>query len=280
MILGLSLISMLRRWFIVVPGLLAAVALAAGAWFVVPATYQRTATLLLVPGAGTVPEEGNPYFYLGGLTQAADVLVRAVGSENTRRDIKDQYPGVAVQVTRDPTTAGPVIVLVAEAENDADAGSVLALLVKRAGDDLRDLQAVDRILPSDRIQVRAVSIDDHSTLRDRTRMVVAAGVGAFVVLLTVLAAAVVEFRANRRSRPDLVSGDERDERQSRSSLPSVLLRRSRPNSAPEKTSERGDPEEQVGPRRARRAADAASDANREPGEPVGVDSETEARQTV
>lgn len=207
MIFGLSLKSLLR-WRIVLPGLLVAVALAAGTWFAVPPTYQRSATMLLVPGAGSVPDEGNPYFYLAGLTQAADVVVRAVGSDNVRRDVEVRYPGVTSEVTRDPATAGPVILMVVDAPTDAEAAAVVDFLVQRAGDDLRDIQAADRILPSYRIQIRPISIDDHSTLRGRSRVVAAAAVGMLAVGCVALVAVVVELRSRRSSR---VGADEAEE---------------------------------------------------------------------
>lgn len=197
MIFGLPLRS-LWRWYVIIPGFLLAVALAIGAWLAVPPTYQRNATLLLVPGAATVPEDGNPYFYLAGLTQAADVVVRAVSSENVKRDIADQYPGVGFQVTRDPTTAGPVISVVVDAPNDAAAEAVVASLVERAGDDLERLQAEDNILPSYRIQLRAVAVDDHSTMRERTRLVAAAGVGALAMGAVGLLAVILAVRASSR----------------------------------------------------------------------------------
>lgn len=196
MIFGLPLRS-LWRWYVIIPGFVVAVALAVGAWLAVSPTYQRNATLLLVPGAATVPDDGNPYFYLAGLTQAADVVVRAVSSENVKRDIADQYPGVSFQVTRDPTTAGPVISVVVDAPDDAAAEAVVASLVGRAGNDLERLQAEDNILPSYRIQLRTVAVDDHSTLRERTRLVAAAGVGALTLGAVGLLAVILAVRATR-----------------------------------------------------------------------------------
>lgn len=214
MIFGLTL-RWLWRWYIIIPGILVAAALTAMTWFVVPPTYQRTATLLLVPGAGTVPDEGNPYFYLGGLTQAADVVVRAVGSENLRRDIKSRFPGVAVQVTRDPTTAGPVILIVVEAADDESAAAVQNELVQRTSEDLRDLQKADRVPSSDRIQVRSVAIDAQGTLRNRSRMVLAAGVGIFTLALLVAVSVLVEIVSSARSRGRSIRANEAAERSDR-----------------------------------------------------------------
>ena len=68
------MVSLGRRWYITLPGLLLAGLLAFGAWYVVPPSYQRSASEFLVPGTGSLPENANPFLYLSGLSQVADVL--------------------------------------------------------------------------------------------------------------------------------------------------------------------------------------------------------------
>ena len=55
-----SLRGLLRRWYITFPGLILAVAVGLGAWLFLPVTYERSATQLLLPGAGNVPTKANP----------------------------------------------------------------------------------------------------------------------------------------------------------------------------------------------------------------------------
>ncbi len=188
----------LWRWYIVVPALVIPAALAVSAWFLVGPTYERTATLLLVPGVGTVPDEGgNPYFYLSGLTQAADVVVRAVGSENVTRDVERQFDGVQVEVSRDPTTAGPVILVVVDGATDAETAAALQFMVERTRTDLLNLQVSDRVARSNQIQLRPITIDDHSTVRQRTRLVATVGLAGFSAVLVVFIAAVLQIVRNR-----------------------------------------------------------------------------------
>jgi hypothetical protein len=189
-----------HRWYITVPSLVLAALLAGAAWMLVPPMYERTASQLLVPGAGTVPARGNPYFYLSGLTQAADVIVRAVGSENVVHEIDSSFTGVEIEVTRDPSTAGPVILIIVDAPSDADAAAVLTILVQRTKVVLEDLQASDSVAPSDRILVQSISIDKQGILRQRNRIVATAAVGAIVAILGLLVAALVDGLSARRRR--------------------------------------------------------------------------------
>jgi len=199
-----------HRWYITVPSLVLAALLAGAAWMVVPPMHERTASQLLVPGAGTVPARGNPYFYLSGLTQAADVIVRAVGSENVVHEIDQSFDDVEIEVTRDPSTAGPVILIIVNAPSDADAAAVLNILVQRTKVVLEDLQASDNVAPSDRILVQSISIDKQGVLRQRNRIVATAAVGAIVAILGLLLAALVDGLSARRRRrlgdPDTTDG--------------------------------------------------------------------------
>ncbi|MHB1010902.1 MAG: YveK family protein [Propionibacteriaceae bacterium] len=192
--------SLWRRWYITFPGLLVAGLLAVGAWFVVPPSYERSASQFLLPGTGTVPESANPFLYLNGLTQAADVIVRAVGSRNVVHELEQSYPGVEVEVIRDPSTAGPVILITVNARSDADAAQVIDILLKRTQTELEDLQAGYSVAPSDRISVQTITIDHQGTARQRTRLVATVGVFAGVAILAILLAVVVDGLANRRRR--------------------------------------------------------------------------------
>ena len=94
--------SLWRRWYITFPGLLVAGLLAVGAWFVVPPTYERSASEFLVPGSGSLPQNAtNPFLYLNGLTQAADVLVRALGSNNVASEIPVSYTHLTLPTNRE-----------------------------------------------------------------------------------------------------------------------------------------------------------------------------------
>jgi hypothetical protein len=192
--------SLWRRWYITFPGLLIASLLAVGAWFVVPPSYERSASEFLVPGSSPVPGIANPFLYLNGLTQAADVLVRAVGSNNVAREMEQTYPGAGIEVLRDPSTAGPVILIIVNARSDADAAQIIDILLKRTRTELEDLQAGYGVPSSDLISVKPITIDQKGTVRERTRLLVTGGALAAGAILAILVAAVVDGLASRRPR--------------------------------------------------------------------------------
>jgi capsular polysaccharide biosynthesis protein len=202
-----------RRWYIVIPGLLLAVAVAFTAWFVVKPGYERTASQLLLPGSQSIPVDSNPFLYLGGLSNAADVIVRAVGSANVLSEVADTYPGAEVEVTRDVSTSGPVILIKVTGSSDAEAEAVLSLLVDRTAEVLAALQDEEQIAANDRITVVQISSDDHSLLQQKNRLL-AVGVGGVAVaaLVLVTAGLVDGLMLQRRRRPkgggDAIDADE------------------------------------------------------------------------
>ncbi|HEY9293777.1 MAG TPA: hypothetical protein VIP98_21065, partial [Microlunatus sp.] len=142
----------------------------------------------------------NPYLFISGLTQAADVVVRTVGSNNVNNDITTSYPGVEVVVTRDPTTSGPVILTTVTAASDKDAATVLQLMVDRTSTTVEQLQTQEQIRPKDHITVIPLSIDEKSQLKQRKRLLATGAVGGGILVLTLLLASVVDgLRGSRAS---------------------------------------------------------------------------------
>lgn len=197
-----TLRGLLRRWYIVVPGFLLAIAAAAGAYIVVSPGYERTATQLLMPGAGTVPPGAtNPYLYLGGLTQAADIVVRVMQSDEVAGVVAAEHPGVQLEVERDPNVSGPAIQITVTASSDEAAARALSAMVGQTGEVLERLQVDQGVTADDQMTVSTLTEDQESTLQQRSRLVMSAGVGFAVVVLTVLVASLVDglIRRVRRS---------------------------------------------------------------------------------
>jgi hypothetical protein len=196
-----TLRGLARRWYVVIPGIVLALAAALGAWKVVGPEYERTATVLLLPGVGTLPEDAlNPYLYLGGLTAVADVAVRAVGSEEALRPVLEPYPGAKAEVARDASTAGPVIVITVTTKRNADAKELVGALVENTSTALDELQTSENIALEDRVTVTPISIDSMSTAEQRNRILVSAGVGLTIIVLTLVAASLIDGLATRSTR--------------------------------------------------------------------------------
>lgn len=204
--------GLVRRWYVVLPGMLLAAAGAFGAWTVVPPDYERSAFQLLLPGQGTLPEgASNPFLYLGGLTAPADVLVRAASSEDSLRSILDEHPSVEIEIVRDAAAAGPMILTKVTAPSDAEAGDVLTFVVQKTTDTLETLQAAEGIPEADRIVIALVSIEEEGVARQRDRLVASAGVGLGLAIVTLVLASVMDGLAARSRRRKPSSRVVRDE---------------------------------------------------------------------
>ncbi|MDT9592544.1 hypothetical protein RDV89_05660 [Nocardioides zeae] len=176
-----------RRWYVAVVAVaLAGVATltAAGS---VPTTTTAGASVLLLPPASSLGEDGNPYLYLGGLGQAADVLVARLDSEDVAGPVRERHPDVEIVVTRDTTTTGPILLVTATATDASTVGPAVEDVLATVPDQLRSLQ--------DSLGVPEGSVITSTTLTDvdlapadtsaRTRAGLAAGavgLGAAVLL--------------------------------------------------------------------------------------------------
>ncbi|MBD3756701.1 MAG: hypothetical protein IE924_01145 [Microbacterium sp.] len=197
-----TLRGLLRRWYVTVPGLVLAFALAVATYVMVPPVYQRTATQLLMPGEGTVPPGAtNPYLYLGGLTQAADIVVRVMQSNEVLGPVAEKHPDAELKVARDSQVSGPAIQITVTASSDAAAASALDALVDQTGVVLERLQTQQKVTPDDQMRVATLTEDTQSTLQQKNRLVLAAAVGFAAVLLTLVVASMVDglIRRARRS---------------------------------------------------------------------------------
>lgn len=208
-----TLRGLLRRWYIVLPGLIITASIVVGVWFAIPPGYYRSATQLLIPGVGNMPEGANPYLFLGGLAPAADVLVRAIGSENVLDEMSEEHPGVEITIRRDTTTAGPIILISVTASSDADAEAVLEQLVDRTATVLEDFQRAERVPTGSRMTVIPITVDNQSELQERSRMLGATGAAIGGIVLTLFIAGLVDgFGQRERREASELSGDSEPER--------------------------------------------------------------------
>ncbi|MCC4908025.1 hypothetical protein [Microbacterium sp. cx-59] len=189
-----------RRWYVLLAGVLVAAGVSSFLWSTVPPEYERTGTQLLLPGLATIPEHANPYLFVGGLYQIADVVVRAIGPDDIAEATRD-YPGADVVVGRDQA-AGAVLVVTVTASSDADAGAVLDTMLGITGRTLDELQNEQRIPADERVVITPLTAADESTVIQKTRLTVTALAGAAVLLLALGIAVVLDgiVRARRRAR--------------------------------------------------------------------------------
>lgn len=204
---GDTLKGLMRRKSILVVGLILAVVTGLGVWTVAHPTYERSATLLLLPGKGSLPSDSqNPFLFLGGLTFASDIVVRATGSGNVQHQISLEHPGTSFEVVRDPTTAGPVIRITVTAGSSDESAVVLDILTTEAATALHDLQVAENIGKSEQITTVIVTKDDNATVGNRLRIALSALAGLFVLGTSVIIAAATEGTSARRHRWSATGG--------------------------------------------------------------------------
>ncbi|GAA1222282.1 hypothetical protein [Rhodoglobus aureus] len=223
-----------RRWYIVVPGLILTIAVAIAAWQYIEPDYEREGTQLLLPGLASIPESGNPYLYLGGLSQAADVVVTAMSSERELDALVRDYPGAEIVITRDPLTSGPQILTTVTAKSNAEAGKILVETMVRTTQVLGELQNVNGITARNRIGIESITVDNQSTLVQKTRLLGTGGATLGMLLITLLTAGLVEGLSTRKRRDGKAGGKKTDSlpssagtRRDRRAATQSLSRRSR-----------------------------------------------------
>jgi hypothetical protein len=190
-----------RRWYIVVPGLLVACVLAFSAWIVVKPTYERSATQLLLPGAGSfAPNTGNPFLNLANVSQATDALISAMNSEAVAGKIADEHPKTTVVVARDWGNSGPSVRYTVTARSDAQADEILGLIVAQTNIVLAQLQDQEHVRGSYRIKAIPITFDTESTVGQKSRIRATAVVGVGAAALTIVLTALVDRMAVQRRR--------------------------------------------------------------------------------
>lgn len=193
-----TLRALVRRWYIVVPGIVVAGVLAAFVFAQGKTEYERSASMLLIPAETSIPKDANPFLYISGLGQTADVLVRAVGAPAVVDDIVDEHPDVEVVVERDPTTASPLLVIKVTSTVDAEAALVLDTMIEDTHEILATLQDDESIRESNQVTAIPLTVDPKGTASQKSRIIAAGGVGVVLVAVTILVAALVEAVAGRR----------------------------------------------------------------------------------
>lgn len=249
--------ALLRRWYFVIVGLLMVAALGVVTYRVVPATYSASANVVLLPPDTSVAPGANPYLYLGGLTQALDVLTRSINADATSGPILDRHPGAEFEATTD-AGSGPILVVTATAPTAEATLAVLNEVLDAVPVSLVDLQQQLGVGRLSQITSLNLTVDQRATASGRGQIravvaVVAIGGAGLVLLIGLLDGlllarkreqeqARIDAHPQRRSRSRL-------QKQSRTRLPK-----------PSRTHERP-------PHRTRRSDDDLSDAPQSVGPP-------------
>ena len=190
--------ALVRRWYVVVAGLLATAALTYGALMASPPEFHARGLVLLLPSDAAVGKGGNPFLGLSGLEQPAGILVASFSSAPARAEVEERSPTADYTIGIDDSTRGPVIAVDVTASSAAETMDTLDYLMARIPEELARLQnQVDA--PADTaIGSMTLTVDKKAEVsRAATiRMIIAALVVGLVG--TAAAAYAVDARIQRR----------------------------------------------------------------------------------
>jgi uncharacterized protein involved in exopolysaccharide biosynthesis len=195
--------SLGRRWWVVLLGLVATAAVAGGLYTAIPVSYTASASVVLLPPKTLYGEGGNPYLYLGGLSQAVDVLTGSLNSDAVSGPIQRENPRAEFAVGPDNTSSGPIIVIAVTAETRNAALAAMRDVLDAAPVVMQELQNDLAVTPESLISVRTLSIDRKPVVDQKVRLQSVLGAAGAGLVVTVLVTALVDSRLLlRRARKD------------------------------------------------------------------------------
>lgn len=201
---------LLRRWYVVVVGLLATVLLCFLATRLVPTKYEATSGLLLLPPRSTaegVPD--NPFLSLGGLDTVSGVVARAATDRVMQQEVAKAGGTGSYTVEPDLASGGPVLLITVDDVTAEGALTTLQVVSQRLPALLTSLQTSSGVKNPALIRSRELIRDDVAQpIRKpliRALLVALAGGLAGTVLLASLVDGFM-LRRSTRDEPEADSG--------------------------------------------------------------------------
>ncbi|MGW9402488.1 hypothetical protein ACWGQ2_00795 [Arthrobacter sp. NPDC055585] len=192
----------LRRWYLVLSGIVFTAVLCWGASQIVPPSYDAQGSMVLMPPPAAVGDEGNPYLQLGGMSEALDVLVRQANAPAVRDRVLEAYPSATYTIEPDRSTSGSIVVVQATAETEEESLTVLDQAMETLPAVLTRMQDELAVIPVQRIDIMPVVVDAEATLNSKQTLqmlAVAVVVGlSGTLMFTALADGLLLARAERQ----------------------------------------------------------------------------------
>jgi hypothetical protein len=186
-----------RRWYVVLVGLMLTVPASYLAAQHVAPTYTMTARVVVLVPAKTVGTGGNPYLALGGLDAAVDVVAAGLSSDTIQEELA-RTGATSDVVTRDAATAAPILLMTVVGPTEETARAGVGVLVDEVAPTLASIQQSAGVTPDQRLRSEVLTTSQHAVVSYKPLiraaiMVLLAG-GAFTLLIT----ALIDSRLRRR----------------------------------------------------------------------------------
>lgn len=208
------LASLGRRWYLVVAGILITGLLCMAVQISAPEKYKSQASLVLMPSSQSIGDAGNPYLYLGGLSEALDILIRKITSQPVMERLLANFGSASYTAEPDRGTSGAILVITATADNPEETMAVLKAVMDETPRSLNEMQESLNVAVPARITTMGLLIDRKAVpeVKARTQLVFVAGAGglALTLALSVLVDGVLMTRTRRKegSRTDVRSEED------------------------------------------------------------------------
>ena len=170
-----------RRWYVLLLGTLATLALAAAAFVRIgPAQEIRASALLLPPTVSVVTPAPatpvNPFLRLDGIDPALDVLVTKLMADDFSERVLKGAPSTDYTVGEDPLSQAPVVVVTASGSDADEAATILDRVTREMPEVFDTLQADAGVKAAARISLVPL-------VRDEVPQVVYGGLVRIEILL-------------------------------------------------------------------------------------------------
>lgn len=199
--LGEALRALLRRWLILLAGLLLTGGAAAWVYLETPVSYQSSGqVLVLLPPNANSPEVAtNPFLYLpNGLNVLARVVAVSPTTPQFRRSMIES--GFRSQYELTVETGGSMVTFSAEGTDPENVVATRDELMRRFSTELDQVQDEEGAPDRQRAHTRQLSMSDQATPMAGDRLRAVAMVGAAGVVLTLILTLVLDRWLLRRAR--------------------------------------------------------------------------------
>lgn len=198
---------LLRRWYIVVAGLLLIAGSAVVVIKIVPTEYQASGQLfLLLPTEATgVETPTNPFLNLqSGLTVTASLIAGSVSTQDNETALAAAGFTSEYSVALNPGT-GPLLVITAADTDPARALATRNEVIGQLKTELERIQTEAQVPERQVIAAREFSVTAEAEVLAGSKIRALAGVGAVGLILTLLAVFSIERMGKRRRTRKLLA---------------------------------------------------------------------------
>lgn len=203
---------LLRRWVIVVVGLVVSLAAAFGVYKVIPRSYEATSEvmLLLRPTANNPNYTVSPFLYLpDGLNTLGRVLMTTLNTPEARASMASD--GFRAGYTIELQRQGPIVGFTVVGPDLTNTLETRAELMRRFESELSRIQKDEEVPSRQLAHTRVLEASDHVSVVSEDAFRGAAGTGVAGMALTLLVIALVELRSRRRAERAGQSADQSED---------------------------------------------------------------------